>query len=55
MSIGMSPLKAFYGYDASTFIDQFFCDSRAPKAKDWMEEIQGILKLWKDNLQVAQK
>ena len=31
-----------------------FGDSRAPKAKGWVEESQEILKLLKDNLQVAQ-
>ena len=50
----MSPFKALYGYDASTFIDHIFCDSRAPKAKYWIEESQEILKVLKDNLEVAQ-
>ena len=54
MSIGMSPFNSLYGYDASTFIDHIFCDSRAPKAKDWIEESQEILKVLRDNLQVAQ-
>ena len=54
MSIGMSPFKELYGYDASTFIDHIFGDSRAPKSKDWIEESQEILKVLKDNLQVAQ-
>ena len=54
MSIGMSPFKALYGYDASTFIDHIFGDSRAPKAKDWIEESLEILKVLKDSLQVAQ-
>ena len=31
-----------------------FGDSSAPKAKYWVEESQEILKLLKDNLQVAQ-
>ena len=31
-----------------------FGDTRAPKAKYWVEESQEILKLLKDNLQVAQ-
>ena len=53
MSIDMSHCKALYGYDASTFIDHVFGDSRAPKAKDWIEESQEILKVLKDNLQVA--
>ena len=34
MSIGMSPFRALYGYDANTFADLIFGDSRAPKAKD---------------------
>ena len=46
----MSHFKALYGYDASNFIDQIFGDSRAPKAKDWIEESQEILKALKDNL-----
>ena len=53
MSIGMSPNK-IYGYDASNFIDHIFGDSRAPNVKDWIEESQEILKVLKDNLQVAQ-
>ena len=54
MSIGMSCLKALYGYDALTFVEMIFGDSRAPKAKDWVEESQEILNLLKDNLQVGQ-
>ena len=54
MSIGMSNFRELYGYDALTFADMIFGDSRDPKAKYWVEEIQEILKLLKDNLQVAQ-
>ena len=36
MSIGMSPFRALYGYDALTFVDLVFGESRAPKAKDWI-------------------
>jgi hypothetical protein len=54
MSIGMSPFRALYGYDAPTFVDQIFGESRAPKAKDWIQESQDILKTLKDNLQMAQ-
>ena len=54
MSIGMSPLKQIYGYDASTFIDRIFGDSRDIKSKDWIEESQDILKVFKDNLHVSQ-
>ena len=37
MSIGMSPFRALYGYDALTFADMIFGDSRAPKSKCWVE------------------
>ena len=36
MSIGISAFCALYGYDASTFADLIFGDSRAPKDKDWI-------------------
>ena len=54
MSIGMSPFRELYGYDALTFLDMIFGDSRALKSKYWVEESQEILNLLKDNLQVAQ-
>ena len=54
MSIGMSPCRELYGYDALAFDDMVFGDSRAPKYKYWLEESQEILKLLKDNSQVAQ-
>ena len=50
MSIGMFPFKEIYGYDESTFIEHIFCDSKAPKDKDWIEESQETLKVLKDNL-----
>ena len=51
MSIGMSPFKEIYGYDASTFIDHIFCDSITLMDKDWIEESQEIiLKALKCNL-----
>ena len=50
----MNPFKELYGYDALTFFEMIFGDSRAPKAKYWVEESREILKLLKDNLQVAQ-
>ena len=53
MSIGMSPFRELYGYDALKFYDMIFGDSRAPKAKYLVEESQEILKLLKDNLQIA--
>ena len=36
------------------FFYHIFGDSRAPKAKDWIEKSQEILKVLKDNLQVVQ-
>jgi len=54
MSIGMAPFRALYGYDAPSFADLAFGDSRAPLAKDWIEESQDILRVLKNNLQVAQ-
>jgi hypothetical protein len=54
MSIGMTPFKALYGYDATTFVDRAFGDNRAPKAKDWIQESQDILRTLKDNLQMTQ-
>jgi hypothetical protein len=50
MSIGMTPLRALYGYDAPTLVDLVFGESGAPKAKDWIIESQEILKLLKENL-----
>ena len=54
MSIGMYPFKELYGYDEITFVEIIFGDSRAPKSKYLVGESQEILKLLKDNLQVAQ-
>ena len=45
MSIRMTPFKALYGYDALDFVDVAFGDSRAPKAKDWIQDSQDILKI----------
>ena len=50
MSIWMSPFRELYGYDALTFADMIFGDSRAPIAKYWVEESQEILNLLKNNL-----
>jgi len=54
MSIGMTPFRALYGYDALSFADVMFGDSRAPKAKDWIQENQDILRVLKENIQLAQ-
>ena len=43
-----------YGYEALSFADLAFRDSRAPKGKDWVQDNQDILKVLKENLQVVQ-
>lgn len=43
-----------HGYDASSLINKIFGDSKAPIAKDWIQESQYILKILKENMQVAQ-
>jgi hypothetical protein len=53
MSIGISPFRALYGNDAPTFVDQMFGDSWAPKAKDWIQERQNILRTLNNNLQTT--
>ena len=54
MSIRMTPFKALYGYEALDYADLAFGDSRAPNAKDWIQDSQDILKILKENLQTAQ-
>ena len=50
MSIRMTPFKALYGYEAMDYADLAFGDSRTPKAKDWIQNSQDILKILKENL-----
>ena len=50
MSIGMPPFRALYGYDATSFVEIAFGDSKAPKAKNWIQESQDILRVLKENL-----
>jgi hypothetical protein len=50
MSIGMTPFRELYGYDAPTLVDLVFGERKAPKAKAWIIESQDILKLLKENL-----
>ena len=47
MSIGMTPFKALYGYEALNFADLVFGDNIEPKAKDWIQDSQDILKTLK--------
>ena len=50
----MTPFKALYGYEALKFADLAFGDNKAPKAKDWVQDNQDILKVLKENLQETQ-
>jgi hypothetical protein len=52
-SIRMSPFRALYGYDAPSFVETVFGDSRVSGAKDWVEESQRILRAMKENLQAS--
>lgn len=54
MSIRMSPFTTLYGYEAPSFADLTFGDSRAPQTRDWLQQSQNILRSLKDNLQHAQ-
>jgi len=50
----MAPFRALYGYDALSFINKIFGDNKAPIAKNWIQETQDILKVFKENMQSAQ-
>ena len=50
MSISMSPFQALYGYDALSFVDVIFGERKAPRAKEWIQEIQDILHALKENI-----
>ena len=51
MSIKITPFKALYDYEALSFADLAFGDSKEPKAKYWIQDSdQDILKLLKENL-----
>jgi hypothetical protein len=54
MSIRMSLFIPLYGYNAPSFVETMFGDSRVPGAKDWIEESQRTLWAIKENLQAAQ-
>jgi hypothetical protein len=43
MSIRMSSFRELYGYDAPSFVETVFGDSRVLGGKDWVEESQRIL------------
>ena len=54
MSIGMSLFRALYGYDYLSFFDVMFGESKAPRAKEWIQESQDILRALKDHIAIAQ-
>ena len=54
ISIGMTPFQALYGYEALSFSDVMFGASKAPRAKEWIQENQDILRALKDNISTAQ-
>jgi hypothetical protein len=52
--IKMSPFTTLHGYDAPSFVDTVFGDSRVLGAKYWVEESYRILWEVKENLQENQ-
>ena len=52
-SIKMSPFKALYGYNAPSIKDQLDTDSRIPAARDLLKETEDVIRIVKDNLEVA--
>ena len=54
MSIGMSPFYALYGYHALSFANVIIGASKAPRAKEWIQESQDILRALKENLRTMQ-
>eukprot|EP00253_Pinus_taeda_P020253 PITA_20253 len=50
----MSTFYALYGYHPLSFADVMFGDSKAPRAKVWIQESQDILRALKDNMATTQ-
>ncbi|XP_057862502.1 uncharacterized protein LOC131070851 [Cryptomeria japonica] len=50
----MPPFMALYGYEAPRFFDLMFGDSRAPQARNMVQQCWDILMALKNNLQFAQ-
>jgi hypothetical protein len=50
----MTPFRALYGYDSLTFMEGALGDSRAPMARDWIQESREILRELKDHSHKAQ-
>ena len=54
ISIGMSPFYSLYGYHPLSFVDVMFWDSKAHRAKIWIQESQDILRDLEDNMATTQ-
>ena len=54
MSIGMTPFRALYVYDALSFYDVMFGERKAPREKEWIQESQDILQALKENIATTQ-
>ena len=54
MSIRMSPFKALYGYEASTFGDLVIRKRKVPGAQDFVQQDIDIMNTLKDSLYHAQ-
>lgn len=53
MSIQMTPFMALYGYDAPSFLDLLFSNSRVPGARDLLQENWVIMRSLKENMYKA--
>ena len=54
MSIKMSPFKALYGYEATTFGSLTIMESKVPSAQELIQRNIDIIKELRDNLHIAQ-
>lgn len=50
MSIRMTPFRALYGYEATSFMDLLLTDSRVPSVGDMMQQNVDIMRSLKENL-----
>lgn len=54
MSIQMSPFKALYGYEPTSFGSLITPESQVPRARDFIQESMDILRTLKDHIHQAQ-
>lgn len=50
MTIQMTPFRALYGYDASSFLDLLLSNCRVPTAGDLLQENQDIMRALRENI-----